>query len=258
MSWLGAGFGAGLGYALGGPLGALLGAWAGYKLLSRDKEWEEEPEISEEKAAELFQDLVHTAIFGMLAKMAKADGHIARAEAEVINRFAREELELDEEQRKAAKRVFRKALNDAHTIYDYADDFYRLFDEEEEEGLRRSIYEVLFRVAMADGRLAPEEERILRRLPEHLHIPPALFDALLKEHTGGTGMTPAEAREVLGVSEDASEEEIKRAWRRKAREYHPDVLRSKGLPEDMMRYAEEQFRRIQAAYEILMGQRRKH
>ena len=252
-SWVGVGFGAGLGYALGGPLGALVGAWIGHKFSPEDEKREREHALTEEEVKQLFQDLMHAALFGMLAKMAKADGRVVKAEAEVINRFAREALEMDETQRRAANRVFRQALEDDRTIYDYADDFYQLFDGEDEESLREAIYALLFEVAMSDGHLAPEEREILERLPAHLHISRTLFDVLLHQHTNGTGITLAEAREILGVSEDADEEEIKRAYRRKVQDYHPDVLASMGLPEDMMRYAEERFRRIQMAYEILIA-----
>ncbi|MDJ0577085.1 MAG: molecular chaperone DnaJ [Xenococcaceae cyanobacterium MO_234.B1] len=49
--------------------------------------------------------------------------------------------------------------------------------------------------------------------------------------------------QILGVSRDASKEEIKRAYRRLARKYHPDVNKESG--------AEERFKEINRAYEIL-------
>lgn len=49
--------------------------------------------------------------------------------------------------------------------------------------------------------------------------------------------------EVLGITRSASPEEIKRAYRRLARKYHPDVNKEEG--------AEEVFKEINRAYEIL-------
>jgi DnaJ domain len=49
--------------------------------------------------------------------------------------------------------------------------------------------------------------------------------------------------EMLGVSRDADKEEIKRAYRRLARKYHPDVNKEEG--------AEERFKEINRAYEVL-------
>ncbi|MDR1996956.1 MAG: molecular chaperone DnaJ [Candidatus Margulisbacteria bacterium] len=49
--------------------------------------------------------------------------------------------------------------------------------------------------------------------------------------------------ETLGVAKTAGDEEIKKAYRRLARKYHPDVNKEPG--------AEEQFKEIQKAYEVL-------
>lgn len=55
--------------------------------------------------------------------------------------------------------------------------------------------------------------------------------------------------ETLGVSESASESEIKKAYRKLARQYHPDVNKDKG--------AEEKFKEINSAYEILSDKNKK-
>ena len=49
--------------------------------------------------------------------------------------------------------------------------------------------------------------------------------------------------EVLGVSRDATEDEIKKAFRRQARKLHPDVNKA----ED----AEDQFKELNEAYDVL-------
>ena len=54
---------------------------------------------------------------------------------------------------------------------------------------------------------------------------------------------------MLGVSPDASDDDVKRAYRRLMNRHHPDKLVAKGLPEEMMRAATEKTREIKAAYD---------
>src|SRR3982750_4457886 len=50
--------------------------------------------------------------------------------------------------------------------------------------------------------------------------------------------------ETLGVSKTATEDEIRKAFRKLARKYHPDVNKDKAT-------AEEKFKQINEAYEVL-------
>src|SRR5688572_29438201 len=48
---------------------------------------------------------------------------------------------------------------------------------------------------------------------------------------------------ILGIARDASQDEIKRVYRRLARKYHPDVSKEAN--------AEDRFKEVQEAYEVL-------
>lgn len=66
----------------------------------------------------------------------------------------------------------------------------------------------------------------------------------------GVGMTPDEAAAVLGIHPDADEAEVDRAYRRLARELHPD--RFIGAPETSVRAANVLFVDVTAARDVLM------
>jgi hypothetical protein len=80
-----------------------------------------------------------------------------------------------------------------------------------------------------------------------------------RSHTSGRphqgGAEAAEEAEkdpyqILGVSRNASQQEIKRAFRKQAQRYHPD--RVSHLGEEFQQLAKEKFQEIQKAYEMLL------
>jgi hypothetical protein len=72
---------------------------------------------------------------------------------------------------------------------------------------------------------------------------------------GPTRFDANDARVVLGVAGDATDDEIHAAWRDLAKAYHPDRLTALGLPNEMMRHAERVLSRINVAYQRLKSER---
>jgi len=56
---------------------------------------------------------------------------------------------------------------------------------------------------------------------------------------------------VLGVTEDASDQEVKKAYRRLMSEHHPDKLAARGVPEEMIRVSTEKTAEISKAYDMI-------
>ena len=65
----------------------------------------------------------------------------------------------------------------------------------------------------------------------------------------------AAAYDLLGVSADVSDADLKKAYRRQMNQHHPDKLVAKGLPEEMMDIATAKTQEIKAAYELIKSQR---
>ena len=72
---------------------------------------------------------------------------------------------------------------------------------------------------------------------------------------GPTRFDAKDARIVLGVAGDASDEDIHAAWRDLAKAYHPDRLAALGLPDEMLRHAERVLARVNVAYQKLKSER---
>jgi DnaJ like chaperone protein len=61
--------------------------------------------------------------------------------------------------------------------------------------------------------------------------------------------------EILGISDEASTGEIKKAYRKKAAEFHPDKIEGKGLPPEFIKFANDKLAEINASYEAVMSSR---
>lgn len=253
MGWKGIAVGGCLG-ALFGRGGALFGALLG-DLVERKIDG---VKIPGRQAA--FQDLPsdkREMIFlasaaAMLAKLAKADGHVSPVEIRAVER-AFQRLGFSEAARTYAIGVFRRAKDDGHSIYEYAAEFAEAVRSVE---VRELFYELLWDLACADGTVTAGELDILRNIPRSLAIRLEWFDLFARERLrgprGGRPEPPrdalAEAYALLGVSPDASDDAVKKAYREKAKKYHPDALKAQGLPDEMVAKATEMMAKVNAAW----------
>lgn len=240
MGLTGIAMGAWIGSLFGGPLGALLGAVAGNSIEKKIK-------APAQKRAMVFS----ASAAAILAKMAKADGLVTPDEiASVEAAFNR--LGFDQTTRDYAVNVFRRAKDDHHSIYEYATEFAGAVDSVQ---VRELFYELLWDLACADGVVSSYELTILKRIPNSLKIRSEWFDIHYRERMTSSrrdsyhSVDPlAEAYRTLGVESNASDDAVKKAYRDLAKQNHPDILRAKGLPEELIGKATEKMSRINEAW----------
>ena len=84
-------------------------------------------------------------------------------------------------------------------------------------------------------------------LSENLEIIKLLFDKLKDQFSSDS----SDPYKVLGVNRDMPFDDIKKIYQKKRREFHPDTLISKGLPDELLDKAKEKFIEIQQAFEVI-------
>lgn len=275
MGWISAAVGGGIGALLGGPVGAAIGAVAAGSFFSEEdnekcphcnnslqitdehKVWKcpdcDKWFISEYKIEK--HDYI-IMLFSMLAKMAKIDGIISKEETKVVSQLI-EEFSFNENEKTIAKDSFNNAKNDDKSIYFYANILVSLYDKDDRESILSSFYYVLCEIAMSDGILDKREEEALKNLPFHMNISSELFNIFKKNiQDSEPTMTIEEYFIVLDCDTNATNQEIKKAYRKKAKEFHPDIISSKNLPEKFAKFANEQLQIINEAYEVIKKSRK--
>ena len=235
MAWTGKIIGGVLG-SIAGPLGTVIGVGIGHQF---------------DKGADRVRSTAQTiqvAFFGCLAKMARADGTISPAEIEavetIMSRFG-----YSGPMRAAAIEIFRKAKDDPHTAADYLAQLSTVVQFNPQ--IAMTFIAALHAVASADGVIHPNEREILLQAERAFRLRPGTIDAMLGGVRGGTANALENAYKVLEVAPDATDADIKKIYRQKCVEFHPDKLASKGLPDEFMTYAHDQLAKVNEAYDTV-------
>ena len=116
--------------------------------------------------------------------------------------------------------------------------------------MREELLGALFHIALADGHLHQAELAYLRGVAEIFGFDERDFERIHASHTGAP--EASDPYEILGVSRDASESDIKSAYRKLIRENHPDRLIAQGMPEEMIEIANEKMAAINEAYDRIL------
>ncbi len=262
MSWWGKLVGGAFGFMLGGPLGAVLGAALGHNF---DKGLKGIPDNLGFDAGdqERVQTAFFTAAFSVMGAVAKADGKISKDEIRMAEAVMAE-MQLDADTRKAAINLFNEGKSHDFPLDAVLDQFRR--ECHGRTTLIRLFMEIQFQAAFADGEFDQAEASLLRHIAGRVGFSQRDFHQLelamraqqsFRGGAGGAGgQGPATGRpslqaayDLLGVSPDASDAEVKKAYRRLLSQHHPDKLVSKGLPEEMMKLATQKTHQIRQAYE---------
>ncbi|NQV83291.1 MAG: TerB family tellurite resistance protein [Rhodospirillales bacterium] len=236
------------GFAMGGPLGALMGAVAGH---AYDKmKGGGTGTIAGDNSAQ--QVAFTTAIIVLSAKMAKADGKVTRAEVDAF----KELFNIPADEMKNVGRLFDEAKKDASGFEPYAEQIAMLFAGE--PMVLEELMGAMFHIARADGVLHPEESKFLRKAALIFGFTETEFERLKTIHMGGLGRgeKTSDPYQVLGLKPGASNDVVKKTYRKLIRENHPDTLIAKGMPQEFIDVANEKMAAINAAYDQVEKERK--
>ena len=118
-----------------------------------------------------------------------------------------------------------------------------------EHSSRLQLLHFLFGIARADGLVGELEIQIIQRIAGYLYISQRDFDSIKAMFYNEVNS----AYKILEIEKSATNNELKKAYRKLVKKHHPDKLRHLG--EEHVKGAEDKFRSIQKAYEQIQKER---
>ena len=185
------------------------------------------------------QEIFTAGVIALGAKLAKADGIVTEDEIVAF----REVFKSAPEDKKYVARVFNLAKQDVAGFELYADQIAEAFKDDRE--LMQDLIEGLFHIAAADGFIHPREEEFLRAVASRFGFTETEFKYIMVRYVPSDKRSPYD---VLEVTPDISDGELKSHYRKLVVDNHPDRLIARGVPQEFIEIATGKLAAINEAY----------
>lgn len=295
MSWIGKIIGGTIGLLFGGPLGMIAGAALGHLVdkSAEFRLQYHEPGPAEQSRyfpgdateGEKRQMIYFVSVFSMLAKLCTASGTMNARSRERVEQFIRDNMDSNGRSAQLARNIFDEASRSSFSFESFASQFYSYFGAD--SNMLVTMMHILFQVSMADGTMDSAEQRLIDSAGQIFRFSYMAMETFRRQYASGyrysssgasgysgnrssgsygsygsgagarqsQSSSLAHSYAVLGLTSDASDDEVKKAYRKLSIEYHPDMVASKGLPEEFAKFATEKFKEINAAYQEIKASR---
>lgn len=236
-----------LGWAFGGPIGAVLGFALGsiYDNASGDLiEWQTESPRSSRPRPQTTRADFEASLLVLTASVMKADDTVMRSELDFVKRFFVNQF--GEERAKELLLSLRDMLQKPIEVDAVAEQVGRFMDASS----RLQLLHYLFQLAKSDGLVHGKEVELITRIATRMRISTAEFNSIRSMFVS---QTRESAYAILDVPPTATDEEVKKAYRRMAVKYHPDKVSHLG--DEHQRMAKEKFQSLTEAYDQVKRER---
>lgn len=246
FSWIGGG----LGFILGGPLGIIVGAALGSVV----------DNLSAEKGTRNYQGYAGSQQQGyrrqatrgdfnmsflvLIAAVMKADGKVLRSELDYVKtNFVRM---FGQNAARDAVRMLGDLLKQNIPVRDVCLQITRNIDHPS----RLQLLHLLFGVSAADGHVDPKELDLIKQIAGYFNISDSDFNSIKSMFISDVYWP----YKVLEIEKNASDDEVKKAYRKMAVKFHPDKVNHLG--DEMVAQAKDKFQKVNEAYEAIKKERR--
>lgn len=245
--WLGGA----LGWAVGGPIGGLigfaLGSYADAEVNSAargdSQRGQQQYARGQRPPRQTHAGDFTSALLVLSAAVMKADDKLLKSELNFIREFYTRQFGTMAATEQMG--VLKELLNKDIPLREVCEQIRINMDH----SMRLQLLHYLFGLAKADGEVHSKEEAVIANIARYMAISDKDYQSLRAMFY----KDPAAAYRILELDPSATDDDIKKAYRKMAMKYHPDKV--KDLGEQHMKNAQEKFIAVQEAYEQLKKER---
>jgi DnaJ like chaperone protein len=236
MGIFGKWLGGGLGFAMGGPIGGLLGFLVGSMIDGTTVH-------TSTYTSGTSQGDFGMSLLVLVAAVMKADGKVVRSELDYVKQFFIRQFGQDPA--KQALLTLKDILKQDIPVRDVCLQIKGNMDY----ASRLQLLHLLFNISLADTVIHPSEIQIIEQISSYLGVSSSDFLSIKNMFIPETDSS----YKILEIERSATDEEVKKAYRKMAVKYHPDKVSHLG--DDIRKSADEKFARVNEAYNKIKKER---
>ncbi len=178
----------------------------------------------------------------LMAHAIKADGIVDTREIQTLYTFFQSRLQFNSNQLRWVQDLIQYSLRKNYPL----EVILQTMNQEFKNHEKQLCIELLIAVVMADEELHNNEKVLLDMVANDLNIDKDFYNQLKAKYIKAS----QSAYDVLGISANASNEEIKKAYKNLCKQYHPDKVQHLG--DEFKNFADEKIKEINKAYDSIM------
>jgi DnaJ like chaperone protein len=230
--------GGGLGWVVGGPIGVIIGFILGSLV---DSVTTQSIQVNQGRTTPGDYAI---SLLVLIAAVMKADGRVMKSELDFVKKFLMQNFGPDGAQE--ALTILKDLLKQEIPVEDVCEQI----AEKVDYSSRLQLMHFLYGLSHSDGRMEPAELNLIQRISFSLGITSSDDESIKAMFLNNTLDS---AYKILEISPEATDEEVKKAYRKMATTYHPDKVAYLG--EEFRKAANEKFQKLNEAYEKIKKDR---
>ena len=234
MSIWGSLIGGMIGFSFGGPFGMLLGSLIGGKISRARSRNTNFGSFAQP------QQIFALSLIVLSAKLSKVDGQVSKEELVAV----RDKLKIPDNEIEQVGKIFNKAKEESTGYEPYAQQISQIYKSN--PNVLEEVINILFYIAEADGNISQSEMNMIQHIAEIFGLNNTQFNSIKESRKSSDKLNPYI---VLGCNPDDSLQNIRKKYLKLSKEHHPDLLISKGVPEEVIEESKKKMRSINSAWD---------